>query len=54
MRLMRALAGACAAVAVASAANAQTKLTIATVNNGDMIRMEKLVATSSRRTRGST
>jgi sorbitol/mannitol transport system substrate-binding protein len=42
MRLMRALVGACAAIAVASAADAQTKLTIATVNNGDMIRMQKL------------
>ena len=42
MRLMPALLGACAAIAVASAAGAQTKLTIATVNNGDMIRMQKL------------
>src|SRR5947209_7325122 len=42
MRLMPALLGACAAIAVASAADAQTKLTIATVNNGDMIRMQKL------------
>ena len=40
MRLM--LLGACAAMLVAGAANAQTKITIATVNNGDMIRMEKL------------
>ena len=42
MRLMPALLGACAAVAFASAAHSQTRLTIATVNNGDMIRMEKL------------
>jgi len=44
MRLMPALLGACAAMAVAGAAYAQTRLTIATVNNGDMIRMEKLAA----------
>jgi sorbitol/mannitol transport system substrate-binding protein len=37
-----ALTGAAAVLAVASGADAQTKLTIATVNNGDMIRMEKL------------
>jgi sorbitol/mannitol transport system substrate-binding protein len=42
MRLMPTLLGACAAMVVASAADAQTRLTIATVNNGDMIRMEKL------------
>jgi len=42
MRLMRALAGACAAIAFAGMAEAATTLTIATVNNGDMIRMEKL------------
>jgi sorbitol/mannitol transport system substrate-binding protein len=42
MRLMPALLGACAAIAVASAADAETRLTIATVNNGDMIRMQKL------------
>lgn len=42
MRLMPALLGACAAVVAAGAAGAQTRLTIATVNNGDMIRMEKL------------
>ena len=42
MRLMPALLGACAAMVVAGAADAQTRLTIATVNNGDMIRMEKL------------
>jgi sorbitol/mannitol transport system substrate-binding protein len=41
MRLMPALMGACAATVIASAADAQTKLTIATVNNGDMIRMER-------------
>jgi polyol transport system substrate-binding protein len=42
MRLMRALASACALFALAGTAEAQTKLTIATVNNGDMIRMQKL------------
>ncbi len=44
MRLMHAVLGACAAFAIAAAmpAEAQTKLTIATVNNGDMIRMQKL------------
>jgi sorbitol/mannitol transport system substrate-binding protein len=44
MRSMHALLGACAAVAFATVvpATAQTKLTIATVNNGDMIRMQKL------------
>src|SRR5215469_6598828 len=44
MRLMPTLLGACAAMVVASTADAQTRLTIATVNNGDMIRMEKLAA----------
>lgn len=34
--------GACAALALATAASAQTTLTIATVNNGDMIRMQGL------------
>src|SRR5689334_14867579 len=42
MRVRAALLGACAAVAFVSAARTQTKLTIATVNNGDMIRMEKI------------
>jgi sorbitol/mannitol transport system substrate-binding protein len=41
--MMRALLmGACAAFALAGAASAQTTLTIATVNNGDMIRMQGL------------
>src|SRR6266404_2260133 len=39
---LRALLGACAIAALALPAMAQTKLTIATVNNGDMIRMQKL------------
>tara|TARA_R110000751_G_scaffold24515_5_gene67415 strand:+ start:1856 stop:3142 length:1287 start_codon:yes stop_codon:yes gene_type:complete len=34
--------GACAAVALATAASAQTTITVATVNNGDMIRMQGL------------
>ncbi|MFD1794851.1 sugar ABC transporter substrate-binding protein [Paracoccus aurantiacus] len=38
---IRALAGACAVVALAAPAMAET-LTIATVNNGDMIRMQKM------------
>ncbi|WP_339950592.1 sugar ABC transporter substrate-binding protein [uncultured Albimonas sp.] len=37
-----ALMGACAAVALATAASAQTTITVATVNNGDMIRMQGL------------
>ena len=40
--MLRGLLGACAAVALALPALAETKLTIATVNNGDMIRMQKL------------
>jgi sorbitol/mannitol transport system substrate-binding protein len=40
--MLRALSGACVAAVLASAATADTKLTIATVNNGDMIRMQKL------------
>ena len=40
-RSMRALAGACAVIALAAPAMAET-LTIATVNNGDMIRMQKM------------
>jgi sorbitol/mannitol transport system substrate-binding protein len=39
---LRALLGACAIAALALPAMAQTKLTIATVNNGDMIKMQKL------------
>jgi sorbitol/mannitol transport system substrate-binding protein len=42
MRLASFLIAACSAVACAGMASAQTKLTIATVNNGDMIRMQKL------------
>ncbi|MDT0681883.1 sugar ABC transporter substrate-binding protein [Roseicyclus sp. F158] len=41
-RLTCTLLGACAVGALASAAAAQTTLTIATVNNGDMIRMQGL------------
>ena len=40
-RSIRALAGACAVIALAAPAMAET-LTIATVNNGDMIRMQKM------------
>ena len=40
-RLIAALLGA-ASMLAASQALSQTKLTIATVNNGDMIRMQKL------------
>jgi sorbitol/mannitol transport system substrate-binding protein len=39
---IRALLGACAVAALATAASAETTLTIATVNNGDMIRMQGL------------
>jgi sorbitol/mannitol transport system substrate-binding protein len=42
MRLASFLIAACSAAAFAATASAQTKLTIATVNNGDMIRMQKL------------
>src|SRR5262249_5199685 len=38
----RALLGACAIAALTVGASAETTLTIATVNNGDMIRMQKL------------
>lgn len=38
----RALLSACATVALATAVNAQTTITVATVNNGDMIRMQGL------------
>jgi hypothetical protein len=37
-----------AAIALVSGAMAETRLTIATVNNGDMIRMQKLTLGSSR------
>src|SRR5687767_2860094 len=40
--MLRALSGACVLAAMAFPAAAGTKLTIATVNNGDMIRMQKL------------
>jgi len=40
--MFRALSGACVLAAMAFPAAADTKLTIATVNNGDMIRMQKL------------
>jgi sorbitol/mannitol transport system substrate-binding protein len=39
---IRALLGACAVAALATGASAETTLTIATVNNGDMIRMQGL------------
>jgi sorbitol/mannitol transport system substrate-binding protein len=39
---LRALLGACAIAALTAGASAETTLTIATVNNGDMIRMQKL------------
>jgi sorbitol/mannitol transport system substrate-binding protein len=42
MRIASTVIGACAAMAIASIAHAATKLTIATVNNGDIIRMQKL------------
>jgi sorbitol/mannitol transport system substrate-binding protein len=38
----RALLGACAITALSAAASAETTLTIATVNNGDMVRMQGL------------
>jgi sorbitol/mannitol transport system substrate-binding protein len=40
--MLRALAGACAVTVLVGTAAAETKLTIATVNNGDMIRMQGL------------
>jgi sorbitol/mannitol transport system substrate-binding protein len=40
--LLKSLLGACALSAISIAAYAETTLTIATVNNGDMIRMQKL------------
>ncbi len=42
MRFMPILLGTCAAALLAGQALAETTLTIATVNNGDMIRMQKL------------
>ena len=42
MKLTSALMGACAAIAFSGTAFAQTTITIATVNNGDMIRMQRL------------
>ena len=42
MKFASLLIGACSALAIAGSAHAATKLTIATVNNGDMIRMQKL------------
>jgi sorbitol/mannitol transport system substrate-binding protein len=42
MKLRTALLGACALFALGSIASAQTSITIATVNNGDMIRMQRL------------
>jgi sorbitol/mannitol transport system substrate-binding protein len=42
MKLTPFMLGACAAILIAGPALAETKLTIATVNNGDMIRMQKL------------
>ncbi|MDE3081667.1 MAG: extracellular solute-binding protein, partial [Paracoccaceae bacterium] len=40
---LRALFGACAVATFATVAGAQTTITVATVNNGDMIRMQKLM-----------
>jgi sorbitol/mannitol transport system substrate-binding protein len=40
---VRALLGACAIGALATVANAETTITVATVNNGDMIRMQGLM-----------
>jgi sorbitol/mannitol transport system substrate-binding protein len=42
MRFQAWLLGAVSALAMAGVANAETTLTIATVNNGDMVRMQKL------------
>ena len=42
MRFQAWLLGAVSALALAGVANAETTLTIATVNNGDMVRMQKL------------
>ena len=40
---IRALLGACAVGALSSAAMAETTITVATVNNGDMVRMQGLM-----------
>jgi sorbitol/mannitol transport system substrate-binding protein len=40
---IRALLGACAVGALAAAASAETTITVATVNNGDMVRMQGLM-----------
>ena len=40
---VRALFGACAIGALATFAQAETTITVATVNNGDMIRMQGLM-----------
>jgi len=40
---VRALLGACAAMALATAVSAETTITVATVNNGDMVRMQSLM-----------
>ena len=50
-RMTSALLGACAAVALTSGAMAET-ITIATVNNGDMIRMQGLTDDFNRQTSG--
>ncbi len=42
MRFQAWLLGAASVLAMAGIANAETTLTIATVNNGDMVRMQKL------------
>lgn len=42
--MIRALMGACALSALSTAAFAETTITVATVNNGDMIRMQGLMA----------
>jgi sorbitol/mannitol transport system substrate-binding protein len=42
-KMMRALLGACAVAALSSVAMAETTITVATVNNGDMIRMQGLM-----------
>ena len=42
MKLRQAFLASCALLALGGFAQAATKLTIATVNNGDMIRMQKL------------
>ena len=54
MRLKPAFLGAVALALMAGSAIAQTKLTIATVNNGDMIRMQKLTDDFSAKNPGVT